>query len=110
MVRTCPRALLLAGGQERSSELFVKREEVLDALAVVVKGLRAVTKVNRAIERGVSLHERGRHGQRVVKIGQRRIGKFRPRVEHGLRGFLYVSALFGRWRFRPRKVVIDKLV
>ena len=39
---------LFGGGEERGGELFVEDEEVFDALAVVVEGLRAVTQVHGA--------------------------------------------------------------
>jgi hypothetical protein len=69
---------------------------VLYALAVVLEGLRAVAKVNRAVEVGVGLNQRRRHCQRVVKIGQRRVGKFLARVRYLLRGGYYCDVLVRR--------------
>ena len=56
---------------------------MLDALAVAFKGLRAVTTVNGTVKLRVGFDQRGRHGQRVVKVGQRRVRKFRARVRYG---------------------------
>jgi len=59
----------LRGRHERRDEFFVEGEEVLDALAVVLKWLRSVAEVNDTVEFGVSFDERGRHRQRVVEVG-----------------------------------------
>ena len=58
------------GGQERGGELFVKAEQILHPLAVGLEGFGAVTFLHRAIQLGVSLDEFGRHGERVVKVGE----------------------------------------
>ncbi len=60
---------------------------MFDALAVVVKRLRAVAAVHGAVELRVGLDQLGRHGERVVKVGQRRVGEFLARVQHRLRGY-----------------------
>ena len=67
---------LFGDGEERGGEFFVEREEVFDALAVVVEGLRAIAEVDGAVEFGVGFDERGRHGQRIVEVGEGGIGKF----------------------------------
>ena len=46
---------------ERRGELFVKGEEVFDAVAVGVEGLRAVAEVNGAVEAGVGFDQIFRH-------------------------------------------------
>ncbi len=46
----------------------------------------AVAEVNGAVEVGVGFDQRGRHRQRVVKVGQRRLGEFLTRVQNRLRG------------------------
>ena len=69
-------ALFLGGGEEGGREFFVEGEEVFDALAVVVEGLRAIAEVDGAVEFGVGFDERGRHGQRIVEVGEGGIGKF----------------------------------
>ncbi len=86
----------LGRGNERGGEFFVEGEEVFDALAVVLEGLRAVAEVNGAVEVGVGFDQRGRHRQRVVKVGQRRVGKFLARVQHRLRGGFHGGALLRR--------------
>ena len=70
--------------------------------------------VHRRVEFLVRLDQRGRHGQRVVQVGQRRIGELGSSVKHGLRGgFDGRLRLFGRgrsrggWQVGPREVVID---
>ncbi|OFV93515.1 MAG: hypothetical protein A3F68_06270 [Acidobacteria bacterium RIFCSPLOWO2_12_FULL_54_10] len=83
------------GGEQGGGEFLVEGKEVLDALAVVVEGLRAVATVHGAVEGGVGFDQRGRHRQRVVKVGQRRLGKFLARVQHRLRDGFHGSALFG---------------
>ena len=98
----------LAGGNERRGQFFVEGEEVLDALAVGIERSRTVAEVNGAVELAVGFHQRGRHRQRVVKVGQRRLGKFLPRVQHRLRGGFHGSALFGGRRFGPGVVVVDE--
>lgn len=62
---------------------------MFDALAVVVEGLRAVAEVHGAVERGVGFDERRRHGERVVKVGERSVGELLARVKDGLRGVKY---------------------
>ena len=74
------------GGNEGGGELFVQGEEVLDAVAVALEGLGAVTAAHGAVERGMGLGENGRHGQRIVKIGEGGIGKLLAGVQNGLRG------------------------
>ncbi len=59
---------------------------MLDALAVVLEGLRAEAKVNGAVEVGVGFDELGRHRQRIIKVSKSRLGKFLARVQSGLRG------------------------
>ena len=76
----------LGGGHERRGEFLVEREEVFDALAVVLERLRAVAEVNGVVEVGMGFDQRGRHRQRVVEIGHRRAGEFLACVQHGLRG------------------------
>lgn len=49
---------LFGGGEERGGELFVEREEVFYALAVVVEGLRAVTQVHGAADEAISVRDR----------------------------------------------------
>jgi len=86
----------LWGGDERRGELLVEHEEVFDALAVVVERLRAVAEVNGEVEAGVGFDQRGRHCQRIVQVGQRRVRKFLARIQHRLSGGLYGGALFRR--------------
>ena len=105
-----------SSGEERGGELFVEAEEMFHAFAVGVEGLLAVALLHGAIEFGVGLGERGGHGERVVKIGQR--GKAarrevrRARGEDGERLFPY--ALFWHHvRIRPEKtlaVEVDHVV
>ena len=68
------------GGEQGHGEFFIEGEEVFDALAVVFERLRAVTAVHGAVEGGVGFDQRGRHGQRIVEVGQRRVRKFLARV------------------------------
>ena len=57
----------------------------------------------------MGLGERGRHGERVVKVGERGGGELLARVQHGLRFGFHGAALLGRRAFRPREIVIDNL-
>ena len=100
----------LARREKRGSEFFVEGEEVLDALAVAFKGLRAVRTVNGAVEVGMGFDQRRRHRQRVVKVSERRVGGFFARVQDRLRCHFYSRALFVSERLRPRKIIIDKFV
>jgi len=56
--------------QERGGEFFVELEEELHALAVGMEGFGAVTFLHGAIQFGMGLDEFGRHGERVVKVGE----------------------------------------
>ena len=78
---------------------------MFDAVAVGIEGLGAVAEVNGTVEVGVGFHQCGRHRQRVVKVGQRRLGKYVARVQHRLRDDFYGGALFGARRFGLRIVV-----
>ena len=97
-------ALFLGGGEEGGGEFFVEGEEVFDALAVVVERLGTVAEVNGAVEGSVGFDERGRHGQRIVKVGERRVGELLARVQHGLRGGFDGGALLVARRFGPREI------
>lgn len=99
-----PRAIL-RDGDERGGEPIVEGEEVFDPLAVILKGLGPVAQVNRAIQLSVRFDQGGRHRQRVVKIAQRRLGKFLARAQHRVSASYHSSALLGAGRFRPRVVV-----
>jgi hypothetical protein len=66
------------GRNERGGELFIQREQVLDPFAVILKGLGTVAQVNCPVQLRVRLDQGGRHRQRVVKVGQRGIGRFLP--------------------------------
>ena len=55
---------------ERRGEFFVEGEKVLHAVAVAGESFAAVAPINSFIERGVGCSEGGRHGQRVVKVGE----------------------------------------
>jgi len=57
----CFSSSFLGWGKEGRGEFFVEGKEVFDALAVGIEWLRAVAKVNGAVEVGVGFHERGRH-------------------------------------------------
>lgn len=59
---------------------------MFDALAVVVEGLRAIAEVHGAVKCSMGFDERGRHGERVVKIGESGIRKFLACVGDGLGG------------------------
>jgi hypothetical protein len=59
-------ASFLCGRKQRSGEFFVEGEEVFDALAVVVEGLRAIAEIDCAVEVGMGFDESGRHGERIV--------------------------------------------
>lgn len=96
---------LFGGGEERGGELFVEGEEVFDALTVVVEGLRTIAEFDGAVEFGVGFDERGRHGKRIVEVGESGIREFFAGVEDGLRGLFDGTALLGRG-FRPRKIVV----
>jgi len=74
-------------------------------LAVVLEWLGAIAEVNGAVEVSVGFDQRGGHRQRVVKVGQRRVGEFLAHVQHALRGCLHSGAPFGARRFGPRVVV-----
>lgn len=58
---------------------------MFDALAVVVEGLRAIAEVHGAVKCSMGFDERGRHGEGVVKIGERGIGEFFAGVEDSFR-------------------------
>lgn len=90
-----PSGGLLRGGQ-RGGQLLVKLEQELDPFAVALELLRPVAKVNGTVERGVRLREIGRHRERVVQRGKRRIRELRPRVENPLRRCLHRRALLVR--------------
>ena len=103
---------LRRGGEERGGELFVEAEEVFDAFAVGVEGLGAVAFLDGAIEFGVGLGEKHGHGERVVKIGQRRKAARRPvrfaRGEDGSRGYLHPRPKFRRG-IGPGEVFVSDL-
>src|ERR1019366_6847824 len=52
----------------------------------------------------------GRHGQRVIEIGQRLAEEVLARVQHGLGGCFHGGALFDARRFRPGIVVVNEFV
>lgn len=93
------------GGEQGGGKFFVEREKEFDALAVGLEFFRAIAEVNGAIQFRVRLGERGRHGERVVKVGERGGGELLPRVQHGLRLGFHGGALLGRRAFRPREIV-----
>jgi hypothetical protein len=74
----------LGGREKGGGEFFVEGEEVFDALAVVVEGLRTITEVDGAVEFGVGFDEGWRHGERIVKVGESGIGEFLACVEDRL--------------------------
>jgi hypothetical protein len=49
----------------------LKTKEIFHSLAVGLKGFGAVTFLHGAIQFRVGLHQFGRHGERIVKVGQR---------------------------------------
>jgi hypothetical protein len=51
----------LGGIDEGRGEFFVEGKEVLDALPVVIKGLRPVTEINCPIQYGMGLNQRRWH-------------------------------------------------
>ncbi|HQU62235.1 MAG TPA: hypothetical protein PKY85_03740, partial [Nitrosomonas sp.] len=61
---------------------------------------------HRFVQFAVCSNEFRRHRYRIVKFGQRRIGKLRARIQNALRdgfdGFLLFIS-----RLRPREVVVD---
>ena len=89
---------LAAGGTrggERGGEFFVEGEEVFHARAVGGEGFAAVAAIHGPVERGVGGGEGGRHGERVVKVGEGGGGEGGAGVEHPLGGGLHGAAL--RW-------------
>jgi hypothetical protein len=80
---------------------------VLDSLALVLERLRAVAEVDGAVEAGVGFGQGGRHRQRVVKVGQGRVGKFLARLQQRLRSIFHRSPLLGARLFGPRERVVD---
>ena len=64
-------ALCFGGGQQGRGEFFVKGKQKFHALAVGLEFFRAVAEVHGAVQGGMGLGERGRHGERVVKVGER---------------------------------------
>ena len=94
------------GRQKRGGEFFVESEKEFDALAFAVEGLRAVAMINGAVEVGVGFDEGGRHGERVVKIGECGIGKLYPHIQHSLSFGFHGGALLVCHVLRPREIVI----
>jgi hypothetical protein len=48
------------------SEFLVEREQIFDTLAIILEGLRTVTKLDCVVQSGVGFDETRRHGQGVV--------------------------------------------
>jgi hypothetical protein len=75
LIRSGFAAALGWDGNQRRGEFLVKSEEIFHALAVAFKWLRAIAEVNGAIQLRVGFNENRRHGERIVEIGQGRIGE-----------------------------------
>jgi hypothetical protein len=88
--------------------LLVPLEEELEAAALIGEGLGTVTAVDRAVECVVRPAEGGGHREWIVEVGQCRIRKLRPRIEHGLRRFFDALPLRIRRRVGPGIVVVDE--
>ena len=72
---------------EWHAEFFVEGKEMLDAFALAVEGAFAIESVNGAVILAVGFAKVGRHGVRVIKVGQRYTGMVGARVKNGLPGF-----------------------
>ncbi len=105
--------------------MLVAGEEEFDALAVAGEGVVAIAAVHGAVEVLVGFEQVGRHGQRVVKVGERSrsqsrfacweipntsVAKARSRLQDSLGKSLYVQGLFAGWLAGPREIVIDEFV
>ena len=66
--------------------LRVELEEVRHAAQVGAGRRKAVCLVDERVEVRMCLHQVGRHRERVVEVGQRRVRMRSARVENGLRG------------------------
>jgi hypothetical protein len=71
--------------------------------------LLSVGGVNGFVEFLMGFQQYGRHGERVIKVGKRRIRKLRPGIQYGL-GFCF-NCLFVVLTgvFRPGEVVVNKI-
>ena len=84
--RDIGRAALLAGdwtADQRVAAFLVGMSRRLAARGLFGGGVGGI---HRAVQRGMRLDQRRRHGQRVVEVGQGGIGELGAGVEHGLRG------------------------
>ena len=92
--------------RQQAGELLVALEQKLYALRVAAEHGFAVAGVHGVIQRLVRLHQCGRHGERVVEIGERTLRELCAGIQHGLGGFLDLAVLrvAALW---PRKVVVD---
>lgn len=89
-----------------SDELLIAGEQEGDPLGLGLEALNAVSCVHGAVELLMGLEQNGRHGERIVEIGQGGGGKLGADVEHGLGCSLDGGAVFF-CRLGPGKVVVD---
>ena len=68
----------------------VELEEVRHAAQVGAGRRKAIRLVDERVEVRMCLHQVGRHRERVVQVGQRRVRMCGARVENGLRSLFYL--------------------
>ena len=93
--------------RQQAGELLVAFEQKLHSLCVVGEGGFAVAGIHGAVESLMGFDQCGRHGERVVEVGERALRELRTGIQHGLGGGFYGCVLFVCWFFRPRVVVVD---
>lgn len=87
------------------NKLLVAHEQEGDPLGLGLEALDVIGRVHGAVELLMGRKEHGRHGERVVEVGQGGGGELGAGVEHGLRGGLDGGALLVGW-LRPGEVVV----
>jgi hypothetical protein len=114
-----PLCRFLFHGQQ-AGELLIALEQKLHALRVVGEGGLAVAGIHSAVDGLVGFDQCGRHGERIVEVGERTLRELRAGIQHGLGGGFDLPLSLrcappspaggrglGRGKFRPREVVVD---
>ena len=83
--------------RQQAGELPVAFEQEFNSLRIAGEGGFAVAGIHGAVEGLVGFDQCGRHGKRVVEIGERALRELRAGIQHGLGGGFYGCALFVRF-------------
>jgi len=89
--------------------LLVEGKEELDAFAVGSKGFGAVAAFNGTVELLMGLGEFRWHEERIVELGEGRVGVEGAGVKDGL-GEFFDSGFLGGCGVRPGIIVIDQAI